>query len=81
MGAGGRQGYHRQTVLSGASGLAAAFLLVVFILASVVGGTYWWMWVSGQRERLPSWGVWLYVACGLVGSAALLGFIALYYRS
>lgn len=66
-------------MVSGAWGAVEAILFVVFMLAAVVGGTYWWMWVGGQRDRLPSWGVWVYVACLVIGNAAGLALIALYY--
>jgi hypothetical protein len=62
------------------SGAAEAALWVVFLLSSVVGGTYWWSWVSSGRNRLPRWGVWIYIASFAVGLAAFALLIALHYR-
>jgi len=61
-------------------GATEAALWVVFLLSSVVGGTYWWTSVSSERDRLPRWGIWLYIASGVVGLAAFALLIAVHYK-
>ena len=61
------------------SGAADAVLWVVFLLSSVVGGTYWWSWVSSGRNRLPRWGVWIYIASFVVGLAAFALLTAVHF--
>jgi hypothetical protein len=61
------------------AGAIEAFLLGVMVLTGLVAGIYWWMWVGGERERLPAWGVWVYFACLVIGNAAFAVFIATHY--
>jgi hypothetical protein len=62
------------------SGAIEGALVVVFFLSSVIGGIYWWTSISSEREQLPRWGVWVYIASGVVGLAAFALLIAVHFR-
>jgi len=62
------------------SGATEAALWLVFLISSVVGGTYWWSWVSSERNRLLRWGVWIYIASFAVGLVAFALLITVHYR-
>jgi hypothetical protein len=59
--------------------LPEAFFFVVFMVAAIVSGWYWWTWVGGNRDTLPSWGLRAYIASGVIGLLAFFGFIAVHY--
>ena len=61
-------------------GATEAALWVLFGLSSVVSGTYWWTWVHSERNRLPGWGVWIYIGSGVVGLAAGALLFAVHYK-
>jgi hypothetical protein len=55
-------------------------LWIVFFLCGIVSGFYWWTWISSDRDRLPKWGIWLYVAATVVGLTAFALLIAVQFR-
>jgi hypothetical protein len=60
-------------------GVVEAALVLVFFISSMIGGTYWWSSVSSEPDRLPRWGIWIYIASGVVGLGAFALLIAVHF--
>lgn len=67
--------YHDRTV----SGASEAVLFGLFVLCGLGASWYWWSWVGPARDKLPSWGIWVYIVCLVIGNAAGLAVIVMHY--